>query len=282
VPYWDDIYHHTSEILERHWMGHPLVRHAINRRVTGDPLLWPITALKRQLDARGMRVAKALSIGSGVGAFERTLIDQGIASDVTGVDISDTILTEARRGAAEAGMAIEYIAADARALMRERPASFDAVFFHASLHHFDQLDDLMAAIKGTLRPNGFLWYDEYVGPSRDEWTPWKLVGPNLAYYRLPRRMRRPKLVRAPINVEDPTEAIASSGIVAATERHFRIVERRDYGGNLLSIVYPNLRQPHEGGLPREEFDRWIARLIAWDERAMRRAPSWSTVVWATD
>lgn len=261
-------------------MAHPLVRHAINRRVTGDPLVWPITVLKRRLDARGLRVGKALSIGSGVGAFERTLIEQGITADVIGVDISDTILGEARKGAVAAGMAIEYIAADARELMRERPASFDAVFFHASLHHFDRLDDLMATIKRALRPNGFLWYDEYVGPARDEWTPAKLVTPNLAYYRLPRRMRRPTLVRAPINYEDPTEAIASSDIVPATARHFRIAERHDYGGNLLSIVYPNLRQPHEDGLPRDEFDRWIAKLIEWDEKAMRRSPSWSTVILA--
>jgi SAM-dependent methyltransferase len=280
VPYWDDVYHHTTEALDRNWMSHPFVRHAINRRVTGDPLVWPITALKRALDARGQRVGKALSIGSGVGAFERTLLEQGITTDATGVDISDTILAEARRGAAAAGMNIEYIAADARELLRARPSSFDAVFFHASLHHFDRLDDLMSAIRQALRPGGFLWYDEYVGPSRDEWTPWKLVGPNLAYLRLPRRMRRPKIVRAPINREDPTEAIASSGIVAATERHFRIAERRDYGGNLLAIVYPNLRQPHEDGLPRDEFDRWVARLIEWDEAAMRREPSWSTVVWA--
>jgi SAM-dependent methyltransferase len=277
VPYWDDVSHHTTESLERHWMAHPLVRHAINRRVTGDPLVWPITALKRQL---GERVGRALSIGSGVGAFERTLLEQGIATDVTGVDISDAILGEARKGAAQAGMAIEYIAADAREYMRERPSSFDAVFFHASLHHFDELDDLMATIKRALRPGGFLWYDEYVGPSRDEWTPAKLVAPNVAYYRLPRKMRRPKLVRAPINREDPTEAIASSGIVAATARHFDIVERHDYGGNLLFIVYPNLRQPHEGGLPRGEFDRWIAKLIEWDEKAMQGGRSWSTVILA--
>ena len=273
VPYWDDLYHHTAETLERHWMAHPLVRRAINRRVTGDPLVWPVTALERH-------VGKALSIGSGAGAFERTLIEQGIATDVTGVDMSDAILGEARKAATEAGMTIDYVAADAREYMRGRPASFDAIFFHASLHHFDELDDLMATVKRALRPNGFLWYDEYVGPSRDEWTAAKLVAPNLAYYRLPRKMRRPKLVRAPINRDDPTEAIASSSIVAVTARHFRIAERHDYGGNLLFIVYPNLRQPHEGGLPRGEFDTWIAKLIEWDENAMRKSESWSTVIQA--
>jgi len=274
VPYWDDVYHHTDEITERHWMAHPLVRAAINRRVTGDPNVWPLHALRRH-------AARAVSIGSGTGAFERSLVDLGLADDVTGIDISAPILDVARREAAERGMTIDYVAADAREHLRERPATFDAVFFHASLHHFDRLDDLLDVVGKALRPGGFLWYDEYVGPSRDEWSARKLIAPNLAYFRLPLRMRRPKIVRAPINVEDPTEAIASSEIVPATERHFRIDERHDYGGNILSIVFPNLRQPREGGPPQEEFDAHVARLVEWDERAMRRDGTWSTVIVAT-
>jgi len=255
-------------------MAHPLVRAAINRRVTGDPNVWPLHSLQRH-------AARAVSIGSGTGAFERSLIDLRLADDVTGIDISAPILEVARREAAERGMTIDYVAADAREYLRERPSSFDAVFFHASLHHFDALDDLLGVLARSLRPDGFVWYDEYVGPSRDEWSVRKLVAPNLAYFRLPRSMRRPKIVRAPINVEDPTEAIASSEILPATRRHFRVDEQHDYGGNILSIVFPNLRQPREGGPPQEEFDAQVARLIEWDERAMRRDGTWSTVVIAT-
>ena len=74
--------------------------------------------------------------------------------------------------------------------------------------------------------------------------------------------------------EDPTEAIASSEILPATERRFQLLERRDYGGNLLAILYPNLRKP-------PDFDRWIATLIEWDSEEMRRRPSFSTVVIAS-
>jgi len=126
----------------------------------------------------------------------------------------------------------------------------------------------------ALRPNGFLWYDEYVGPSRNEWTWRKLLPANVAYYRLPSRMRRPHLIRAPINREDPTEAIASSEILPATERRFQLLERRDYGGNLLAILYPHLRKP-------PDFDRWIATLIEGDRKEMRRRPSFLTVVIAS-
>lgn len=252
-------------------MSHPLVRAAINRRVTGDANLWPIGALRR-------RAPVALSIGSGTGAFERTLIGQRIADRVTGVDASAPILEIAQRDAA--GLPIDYVAADARQFLREHPSSFDGIFFHEALHHFDRLDELLSLVAAALRPGGFLWYDEYIGPARDQWTIGTLLALNLAYRRLPRRMRRPHLVRAPINRDDPTEAIASSDIIPATERQMRIVERHDYGGNLLMFLYPNLRQPQEGGPPSDEFDRWIAKLIEWDERAMRRASSWSTVLLA--
>src|SRR4029079_5429914 len=100
---------------------------------------------------------------------------------------------------------------------------------------------------------GFLYLDEYVGPSRDEWHWWRLFAQNFAYYMLPRATRRPHLVRAPINYEDPTEAIRSSEIVGAVTRHSRIVERRDYGGNLLAVVYPNLKRA-------PSFDKAVERL----------------------
>lgn len=242
------------------WMSHPLVRRAINERTTGDPNVWPISALRRT-------AATALSIGCGTGGLERSIVDAGISRDVTGIDISEAPLAEARKLAE--GRPIRYVVADAWSFLRKH--SVDAIFFHGSLHHFDRLDELMDLVARALKPGGFLWYDEYVGPSRDEWS-WRLLLPmNIAYYRLPRAMRGPRLVRAPINREDPTEAIASSRIVGATLRRFRVVERRDYGGNILAFVYPNLRvRP----------DPWITKLIDWDLAASKRRPSYHTLMLA--
>ena len=259
MNYWNDLAHHRDEQI---WMAHPLIRRAINERVSGDPNIWPISALRRA-------AATALTIGCGTGGLERSIVDAGISRDVTGIDISETPLEEARKLAD--GRPITYRVADAWTFLRDR--SFDAIFFHGSLHHFDRLDELMDLVARALKPGGFLWYEEYVGPSRDEWTWRELLPMNIAYYRLPRAMRRPKLVRAPINREDPTEAIASSQIIPATQRRFRIIERHDYGGNLLSVIYPNLRRG-------PGFDPWIAKLIEWDAAAMRKRPSYSTVILA--
>jgi SAM-dependent methyltransferase len=237
VAYWDDLSHHID--LDDNWMSHPLCRAAINRRVTGDPNVWPVAGLARILERR-VPLGNVLSVGCGAGALERSLVDHGVAQAVTGIDVSETVLEEARREAEGRGMAVRYVAADARAFLREHPRAFDAVFFHQSLHHFDALDELMELVAGALGERGLLIADEYVGPARDEWPAMKLLRPNLAYRLLPPGTRRAKIVRAPVNRDDPTEAIRSSQIVPAIERRFRLIERRDYGGNLLALIYPNL------------------------------------------
>lgn len=264
MPYWDELEHHTD--LGDIWMSHPLVRAAINRRVSGDPNVWPMAAVAEWLRPL-LPLAKTLSIGCGAGALERSLIELGAATKITAIDVSDSALDEARREAAARGMSIDYRNADARGFLRKHRGAFDAVFFHQSLHHFDALDELMSLVGGALRDDGVLVVDEYVGPSRDEWSPAKLVAANIAYRLLPRGTRRAKIVRAPINREDPTEAVASSQIVPAIERQFRVTHRRDYGGNLLALIYPNLDRTS----PR--LGDAVATLLAKEERMLARGAS---------
>jgi SAM-dependent methyltransferase len=267
VTYWNELEHHTD--VSATWMAHPLVRAMINRCVSGDPHVWPITALRGWLGERAP-LGECLSIGCGAGGLERALISEGVASHVVGIDMAENAIAEATRLAA--GLPIEYSVVDAREYLRAHEQSFDAIFFHQSLHHFDALDELMELVERSLRPNGLLYLDEYVGPSRDDWPIWRLIAPNVAYRLLPRRVRRPHIIRAPINREDPTEAIHSGEIMRAVERRFRIIDRRDYGGNLLAVIYPNLQNPDDAS---------IARLIALEAKLLRFAPSFCTVLIAS-
>jgi SAM-dependent methyltransferase len=264
MTYWDNVTHHTdtSDI----WMGHPAVRAAINRRVSGNAGEWSVAALAKVLADR-LPLESALSIGCGTGGLERSLMEEGIARRITGIDMSEPALEEARR----LGPGIDYHASDARTFLEGK--SFDAIFFHQSLHHFDDLDDLMSRVAGALRPNGILYIDEYVGPSRDEWPWWRLAMPNLVYRGLPAGTRRAKIVRAPINYEDPTEAIRSSQIVDAVTRRFDVVHRRDYGGNLLALLYPNMNRAS----PR--FNEAVEQLIRVEDWILaRRMRSFYTVM----
>ena len=255
------------------WLGHPAVRAWINRRVTGDASLWPIACLPQILPGR-LPLARALSVGCGVGNLERSLLDLGFVSFVIGIDESPEAVEEARHRAAEAGLAdrLRYVAGDAReALSAER--GLDAVFFHASLHHFDRVGELLDSVRAALKPGGILYLDEYVGPSRDEWTLGLLARLNFVYRLLPRGSRRSGLVRAPISREDPTEARESSRIPGEVASRFRVLARRDYGGNLGFVIYPNLRRPGEA------FERAVTRLLSQENRlAARGVPGFFSVI----
>lgn len=263
--YWDDLERHGAS--PEMWMAHPTVRAQINRRVSGDPDVWPTTWLKHRLGARAP-LARTASLGSGTGNLERDLVRQGIVARIVGVELSAACVEQAKRLAAAdaSGDRIEYRCEDARAWL-ERARDYDAIFFHGSLHHFDRLPDLFAALERALVPGGLLWFDEYVGPAADEWEPRHQLLWNLIYrLRLPRAARRARVVRAPRNDSDPTESVASSSILPALAARFRILDRRDYGGQLLAPIYPYLRRPdHQPPAPREVFDLAVERLLALEE-----------------
>lgn len=271
MRYWSDLRRHDN--WEAMWLGHPAVRAWINRRVSGDPSLWPIACLRQILPGR-LPLARALSVGCGVGNLERSLLDLGFVSSVTGIDESPEAIEEARHRAAEAGFAdrVRYVAGDARAaLSAER--RLDAVFFHGSLHHFEHVGELLENVRAALKPGGVLYLDEYIGPSRDEWTLGLLARLNLVYRLLPRGSRRTRLVRAPVDREDPTEARESSRIPREVASRFRVLARRDYGGNLGHVIYPNLLRPGEA------FEQAVAQLLRREDLlAGRGVPGFFSVI----
>ena len=275
--YWSDPEKHAWDGI---WMNHPAVRAWVNQRVTGDPSHWPIHSMRLAIPER-LPFGRALSIGSGLGNFERALAELGIASAATGIDLSPEVLVEAKKRAADAGLSnrIEYVAADARAYL-ESARGFDAICFHASLHHFDRVGELLDLVRGALKPGGLLYLDEYVGPSRREWTWRHLLEWNARYRSLPSTVRRTHIIRRPISDADPTEAIASSDILPEVERRFRVLRRWDYGGNLLSAIYPSLLRPDQpGGPPRAVYDGAVQVLLTGEEALLARGrPSFHAVL----
>ena len=262
MSYWSDLDRHGWDEL---WQNHPAVRTRINRIVTGDPSQWPIACLRRIVPER-LPFANALSVGCGVGNLERSLVELSLARHVTGIDSSAEAVEEARRLAGTAP--IDYRVADAREYLAS-VRHVDAVLFHSSLHHFDRLPELLGLVRAALAPRGVLYLDEYVGPARGEWTLRHLARWNTLYWRLPAAVRRTKVIRRPVNQADPTEAIESSGILPAVEKHFRVLALKDYGGSLLAPIYPSLRRPDQPGGPAPEvFEAAIAALIE-AEDAMR-------------
>jgi SAM-dependent methyltransferase len=220
-------------------MANELVRQYINTRVSGDPHLWPMDWFARTLGGR--RLEHALSIGCGAGALERDLVQRDLCDHVDAFDGSQVSLDVARAEADRLGMSdrISYYVGDFNEPRFPRP-KYDVVFFHQSAHHVAKLEKIYRAILSALTPDGILYLDEYVGPCRFEWDAALLGNVRSIYELLPSGVKAYESVPPPIQIDDPSEAFRSSEIIPLLRVGFTISEQRDYGGNLLAILFPLL------------------------------------------
>lgn len=260
ASFWD------SEVIVRNhfeWMGNPLVREHMNRLLGGDDHpRWPFDVFQDWLAGRTFE--RGLSIGCGMGALERDVIRRNLCRHVDALDGSIVSLGIAAQEAKKEGMSdrISYFAADFN-----RPAfpaaRYDIVFFHQSAHHVEELETLYAAILATLKPDGILYLDEFVGPSRDRWRDSLLDRQRKVYDALPTESRLFPKLPFPIQADDPSEAVRSGEIEPLLDIGFETLLRRDYGGSLLAVVIPAMRP--------ESVTESVVRELIDEERAMLKA-----------
>jgi len=126
--------------------------------------------VKAQIPFAGARV---LEVGSGPGHVTLELARDGF--QVTGLELSPYSVEVARQFAAENPYTdgfgnLEYLSADF--MTWDSPQKYDAIYFLLSLHHFDDLDAVLARCKQHLQPGGILIAVE---PARDWLTPTEMT-----------------------------------------------------------------------------------------------------------
>ncbi|HEY1250174.1 MAG TPA: class I SAM-dependent methyltransferase [Thermoanaerobaculia bacterium] len=254
-----------GEPEDRYWGSQPLVRRAINRRVTGDPNRWPMEWFAQKYVPAALPLG--LSVGCGTGLLERDVVAKGVCERVEGVDFSPEAIAEARRGAEEAGLArrLDYRVEDINAISLPR-AHYDIVFFHGSLHHIRNVEGVMEEVRDALRPGGMIFVDEYMGPSRSEWSDEQWGFARSAFDALPDELKNRAELAIPLPMDDPSESIRSSAILPAARRLFEILEDRPYGGNVLWFVFPCM----DIARLREDRTGALSRLIALEDHLLER------------
>ena len=251
------------------WLHEWWLREYANTLIGGDMALWPMDWLERWLDGRTFE--RALTIGCGTGALERDLVRRNLVRAIDALDGSITSLTIAAKAAAAEGMQsrIRYFAADFNAPALPK-ATYDLVLFQESAHHVLRLEKLFHAVLRALKPDGLVYLDEYVGPSRFDWNEAMIESYRRIYEALDPALRAAPKLECPVMIADPSEAVRSSEIEPQLAVGFDILARRPYGGNLLSVIYPALRS-----LPDELRDRLIAEEQRW---LTAGAPSFSAII----
>jgi SAM-dependent methyltransferase len=197
-------------------------------------------------------VERMLSIGCGAGSLERHLQDLSAFRECDAWDIAPTAVETARRLAREQGrQGIHYDVRDANTpgflLSPISPeAHYDAVWFNSSLHHIEALERVCEGVARSLKPDGWLFVHEYVGPSVFALTPRQKQVIRAAFDLIPERFRRTgpsTLAEAPaipdpvqVMAVDPSEAIRSADILEVVGHYFDVVECNPAGGTILQFL----------------------------------------------
>jgi SAM-dependent methyltransferase len=239
----------TDRTVRSFWQS-PVVMAEINRRVTGDPRCKPQEYFARRYCETPRRLA--LSLGCGDGHLEHELLRLNACERLLAVDISPERLARAHANTPEELRGrIEFVRANLETW--EPQDRFDLVVAKGVLHHVHGLERLFSVIADSLLDDGVLYVDEFVGPSRFQWTDSQLAIVNRLLDRLSDDLRRDlvdpsqgakaaaKRPRVADMIEaDPSEAARSAELPGLLRSHFQALEEREWGGAIFHLLFTRI------------------------------------------
>lgn len=242
------------------WTDSPLVRCHLNRAISGDPAVgWLEYACRKYLIKDGIGVARGLSIGCGGGALERQARKIGACDSIDAIDLSQTVIDQARNAAAKEGVTgINYAVANLNELALD-DGVYDVVFASCAVHQVANLENLFTHLAKCLKPGGVFVMMEYVGPSRLQFSDRAVQMINDLLAILPVKCRERSSLPGTyvtrferntiehMNRVAPAQAIRSAEILPLLARTFVIVEKKDVGGTILQTLLQDIIHNFEDG-----------------------------------
>ena len=268
---------HPDE-LRYHWLNHPVTREYLQQRISGDPSVGSLAYWQAKYFPRPL--GHALSLGCGFGGFERSLLQINGAEHVTGIDVSGGAIDGARSLAEQGGFAdrITYQVFDLNKYSLPA-ASYDAIFGISAVHHIENLEKIFDQCHQALKPGALLFLDEYIGPTRWQYSDdiKDIINRILAILppRFRRRFHAPGVLATEawrpdllwFETTDPSESIRSADILPELKRKFDIIDFRPYGGAILHILLSGIAGNF---LELREEDTALLQLMAFLEETLEQ------------
>jgi ubiquinone/menaquinone biosynthesis C-methylase UbiE len=238
----------NTAVNSSNWWIIPKVRQRWNFLISGDEKI----NYKQYLVSKYLinkKKLKVLSLGSGVCSHELELADyKEVFKKITCVDIANNLLEMANRTAKSNNLSnIEFVCKSIYEF-NFKEDEYDLVLFNSSLHHFDNVEALLSEkVKFTLKPKGNLIINEFVGAKRHQFSKQQLLEITKTLKIIPKKYRKRFKTNLYKNsfrgagllrmiISDPSECIDSSNIIPAIHKHFKIIEEKPFGGNLIANV----------------------------------------------
>lgn len=129
----------------------------VDEQAVIDQMFRPIETLLVEAAASG-KVERALDVGCGTGGTTLALARRlGPGARCTGIDISEPMIASARRQAAQEGLLVEFVCADAQH-HRFEPNGIDVVLSRFGVMFFDDPVAAFANLRQATRPGGRLLF----------------------------------------------------------------------------------------------------------------------------
>ncbi len=243
---------HVRSLEQLSWTGLPAVHRNHNLLMTGDADRYWVEWLRTTYFPEA-QAGDVLSLGCGSGHLDRILGQCGFRIDsLTGFDISPESTARAQELADQMGLAprVRYAAVDLNHHVLESER-YDFIHFFQALHHIEALEHVLTQCQRALRPDGVLLVNEFVGPSRFQWTPLQVDLANRQLATLPNELRvdlatglvKPRVERptvAEMVAADPSEAVRSAEIETELKARFDVVGEWNWGGTLNHLVFQRI------------------------------------------
>lgn len=239
-----------TAIHSSNWWIIPKVQERWNLLVTGNPKTNYIQYTNEHY-LKDKKDIQMLSLGSGTCTAELEFARYPSIKKIICVDIAENRINEAKEKAKQQNInSIDFKIADVHSFdLAEN--YYDIIFFNSSLHHFKNLEAFLKKIKISLKQDGFLIINEYVGPNRLQYPNNQIKAINEAIKLIPKKYR----IRFKSNsfknryygsgilrmiIADPSECIESEKILPLIHKDFQIVEEKIIGGNILMSAFKDI------------------------------------------
>jgi SAM-dependent methyltransferase len=255
----------------------PALRRRWNRLVSGDEAVDHVaTIIGRYL--RGRKGLTAFSPGCGGGGNEIRWAETGIFRRIDACDLSAPRIAGAVALAERKKLSaiVKFRTGDMRAMAGQEP--YDLVIVEGALHHFFPMRAALARIAELLKPGGLLVVNDFVGPSRFQWTPRQLQAANAMLALIPEAYKRrwpdgkiKKNIAAPgrlrMKLADPSEAAESSLILPLLAETFTQLEVINKGGTIACLVFSEI--VHHYLQPDETAEKILQMCFAAEDLLMQ-------------
>ncbi len=242
----------TFRLENTNWWDVPAVQTRWNKMISGNEN----TDFRDYLinhHLKDKKDLKVLSLGSGTCQHEIYYAGfTNIFSEILCVDLGLNNIEKAQKIAQEKQLNNIHFKCEDIYKTTFKDNYYDLVVFHASLHHFSPLDELFKnKIIPTLKDNGCLFINEYVGANRFQFPQKQIQAINNALNIIPNKYK----VRGATNLTknkfygngllrvylaDPSESVSSANILDTVYNYFNVIEERSFGGNILMSVFKDI------------------------------------------